>query len=188
MLTAEMALSAALEQHTTLIPLVGRFGIRLGHGEKTIEQVCRAYNIDPVFMLTLMNTFLFDDYFPEQRFKAFHISQIKDYFEKTAEYYRNAQLPNIERHLKVLVRSGSDSNNRLALIEKYFEEFKSQIISAEGLQDKQQIDDLISIMIRHLAGSYDDNLAYAVIFSLGSLSRDIRQHNRIRNRILESER
>lgn len=185
MLKSDMALSAALEQYTTLIPLVGRFGIRLGQGERTIEQVCRANNIDPVFMLTLMNTFLFDDYFPEHRFKEFHISQIIDYMNKTAEYYRKFQLPNIERHLGALVRSGGDENSRLSLIEKYFAEFKTQIISDEGLQDERQITDLVSIMIRHLSGNYDDNMAYAVIFALGSLSRDIRQHNRIRNRILK---
>lgn len=188
MLTSDMALSAALEQHTTLIPLVGRFGIRLGQGERTIEQVCRNNEIDPVFMLTLMNTFLFDEYFPEHRFKEFHISQITDYLNKTAEYYRRFQLPNIERHLTVLVRSGGEGNSRLTLLNQYFAEFKAQILSSEGLQDEQQITDLISIMIRHLSGDYDDNMAYAVIFALSSLSRDIRQHNRIRNRILLHKR
>ena len=39
-------------------------------------------------------------------------------------------------------------------------------------------------MVRHLCGQYNDNLAYAVIFAIGSIERDIRQHNRIRDRIL----
>ena len=47
-----------------------------------------------------------------------------------------------------------------------------------------QLCDLRSIMVRHLSGQYNDNLAYAVIFAIGSIERDIRQHNRIRNRIL----
>lgn len=187
MLTSDIPLSAALERHTTLIPLIHRFGIRLGQGERTIHQVCTEHDIDPEFMLTLMNTFLFEDYFPEQRFKEFQMSQINDYLTKTDNYYRQVQLPNIERHLGVLVRSGGSDNNRLALIERYFGEFKSQILSSEGLQDEQQISDLVSIMIRHLSGNYDDNLAYAVIFSLGTLSRDVRQHNRIRNRILSKQ-
>lgn len=185
MLRLYTPLSTALEKHPTLIPLVGRFGVRLGHGEQTIEQVCHNHDIDPVFMLTLMNTFLFEDYFPEKRFKEFHIGLISDYLCKTAEYYRKSQLPNIERHLGVLVRSAGTGNTDLSLIEKFFNDLRTQILSYDGLQDESQITDLISIMIRHLTGQYDDNLAYAVIFALSSLAHDVGQNNRIRNRIIE---
>ncbi|MDR1981300.1 MAG: helix-turn-helix transcriptional regulator, partial [Tannerellaceae bacterium] len=44
--------------------------------------------------------------------------------------------------------------------------------------------DLKSIMIKHLSGDYDENLCYAVIFAINSLEKDIKQHNRIRYRIL----
>lgn len=187
MLTSEMTMSAVLEQHPTLIPLVGRFGIRLGQGERSIDQVCALHKIDAMFMVTLLNTFLFEDYFPEQRFKEFHISLINDYLTKTSEYYCKSQLPNIERHLGVLVRSGGENKN-LSLIERYFEEFKTQLLSYDGLRDDSQITDLVSIMIRHLSGDYDANLAYAVIFALSSLAHDVRQNNRIRKRIVEHKR
>ena len=45
--------------------------------------------------------------------------------------------------------------------------------------------DLKSIMVKHLSGEYNENLCYAVIFGINSLERDIKQHNRIRYRILE---
>jgi regulator of cell morphogenesis and NO signaling len=45
--------------------------------------------------------------------------------------------------------------------------------------------DLKHIMIRHLSGEYDENLCHAVIFSMSTLSKDIKQHNRIRYRILQ---
>ena len=44
--------------------------------------------------------------------------------------------------------------------------------------------DLKSIMVKHLSGDYDENLCYAVLFSICSLEKDIKQHNRIRYRIL----
>ena len=44
--------------------------------------------------------------------------------------------------------------------------------------------DLKSIMIKHLSGNYNENLCYAVIFAISSLEKDIKQHNRIRYRIL----
>ncbi|OUO54082.1 helix-turn-helix transcriptional regulator [Parabacteroides sp. An277] len=45
--------------------------------------------------------------------------------------------------------------------------------------------DLKRIMIKHLSGAYNENLCYAVIFAISSLEKDIKQHNRIRNRILK---
>ena len=44
--------------------------------------------------------------------------------------------------------------------------------------------DLKSIMIKHLSGDFNENLCYAVIFAVNSLEKDIKQHNRIRYRIL----
>ena len=46
------------------------------------------------------------------------------------------------------------------------------------------LSDLKGIMIKHLSGDYNENLCYAVIFGISSLEKDIKQHNRIRYRIL----
>ena len=46
------------------------------------------------------------------------------------------------------------------------------------------LSDLKGIMVKHLSGDYNENLCYAVIFGISSLAKDIKQHNRIRYRIL----
>lgn len=53
---------------------------------------------------------------------------------------------------------------------------------SDPIEDK--IDDLINMLIVHLKGDYDHNLGYAVITAIFSLKKDIKQNNRIRNRIL----
>lgn len=217
LLTFETPLSAAIEQQPSLIPLASRFGIRLGLGDKSIAAVCAEHRIDPDFMLALMNTYLFETYFPEQKLKSFHVSLIVDYLTKTNAYYLHSQLPNIERHLRSLISSGEGTNKHLELIGRFFEQFKASLtaaiaydtevwfpyclaLSSGATPDREQrpaelpaeseelaasqLRDLRSILVRHLSGTYDDNLAYAVIFAIGSIERDIRQHNRIRNRIL----
>lgn len=45
--------------------------------------------------------------------------------------------------------------------------------------------DLKSIMIKHLSGNYNENLCYAVLFAISTLEKDMKQHNRIRERILK---
>lgn len=61
--------------------------------------------------------------------------------------------------------------------------FSSQSLDVnDPIEDK--IDDLINMLIVHLKGEYDHNLGYAVITAIFSLKKDIKQNNRIRNRIL----
>lgn len=49
---------------------------------------------------------------------------------------------------------------------------------------EEKIDDLINMLVVHLKGPYDHNLGYAVILAIFALKKDIKQNNRIRNRIL----
>ena len=60
------------------------------------------------------------------------------------------------------------------------------LISREPIEDPIEalLADLKSIMVKHISGEYDENLCYAVIFAISSLEKDIKQHNRIRYRIL----
>lgn len=52
----------------------------------------------------------------------------------------------------------------------------------DSVEDK--LGDLISMMVIHLQGDHDSNLALAVLMALASLKKDITQNNRIRNRLL----
>ena len=217
-----MKLSEVVEEHTSLIPVINRFGIRLGLGDKSVNQICEEYGIDPDFFLIVINTFLNEEYFPEKKLQMFHTSQIIDYLTKTNSYYARYQLPNIERYLSSFISMSSPDNGSLNLIGKFFSSFKEELTAriendgkgwfpyclelsnklnasqtAEELKElqlctiKREEDrieallyDLKSILIKHISGEYNENLCYAVIFSIGSLEKDIKQHNRIRYRIL----
>jgi len=219
-----MQMSEVVEEHPSLIPVINRFGIRLGLGDKSVKEICEKHNLDPDFFLTVINTFLNEEYFPEKKLQTFHTSQIIDYLTKTNLHYQRYQLPNIERHLTSFITMSTPSNQTLVLIGKFFSSFKEELIariendqskwfpyclslsekindniSSEKNEDillsiyshKQTEDtieellvDLKRIMVKHLSGDYDENLCYAVIFALSSLEKDIRQHNRIRYRIL----
>ena len=94
-----MRLSEVVEEHPSLIPVINRFGIRLGLGDASVRAICEAHALDTDFLLTVINTFLNEEYFPEKKLQAFHTSQIIDYLTQTNQYYARYQLPNIERHL-----------------------------------------------------------------------------------------
>ncbi|MDL2208538.1 helix-turn-helix transcriptional regulator [Parabacteroides sp. OttesenSCG-928-O15] len=215
-----MQMSEVVEEYPSLIPVLNRFGIRLGLGDKPVDTICKENGLDTDFVLTVINTFLNEEYFPEKKLRTFHTSQIIDYLTKTNLYYERYQLPNIERHLNSFISISNPENPTLLLIGKFFNSFKDELktriahdkekwfpyclqlsrqlapMSEEGellrLRNEGNEEDAIeallfdlkSIMVRHLSGDYDDNLCYAVIFGVSSLEKDIKQHNRIRYRIL----
>lgn len=215
---AEMKLCDIILDEPTLIPVINRFGISLGIGDKNIRTICEERKMDTDFFLTILNTFTNDNYFPENRLKTFCVAQIIDYLTKTNLYYERFQLPNIERHFYSLIEKSDCENSNLELIRKFFFEFKNELLAriendreqwfpnirafysrlqpnehiALGHKDTEELDDALeaklndlkSLFVKHLTGDYDSNLCYAVIFAIDSLEKDIRQHNRIRNRIL----
>ena len=215
----DMPLAGILEDHPFLMPVLDRFGIPLGLGESTVEQVCVRQGIDTVFFLMVLNTFLNEGYFPQEQFAAFHAEQIVDYLSKTHAYYRRFQLPNIERHLKGFIASGRGENPALALVGDAFSKAKARICERmerdeneffpyvlrlcrsvpqadlrsmspvqKGAADQEygweQLHDIKSVLGRHLRGTYDPNLCYAVLFAVSAFEKDMRLHERIRHRIL----
>ena len=211
-------MSEVVEEYPSLIPVINRFGIRLGLGESTAQEICDKHNINIDFFITVINTFLNESYFPEKKLQSFHLTQIVDYLTKTNQYYQHSQLPNIERHLRLFISTSDPENESLALIGKIFGTFKDRLLQRIEtdenewfphiikLCEKQTKDkaltyypttlynpeehtealitDLKHILIKHLSGNYDANLCYAVIFAINTLHTDIKQHNRIRYRIL----
>jgi regulator of cell morphogenesis and NO signaling len=115
----------------------------------------------------------------------------------------------------LLARSAGGSNNLdliyrffvevrdglLARIEHDRQEWFPQVLNLESLgrpaavnavmldegdnSIEAKIDDLITMIVVHLSGQYDANLALAVLLSISGLRKDIAKNNRIRNRILK---
>ena len=77
-----------------------------------------------------------------------------------------------DRARKMLIAAQNDNSNEQLLP-----------YGQSGLEDK--IKDLISFFVIHLKGDFDKNLCVAVISAIFILEKDIRQTNRIRDRILQ---
>ena len=200
-------LSEALMAHPSLIPVVNRLGIRLGVGDGTVGTVCDDYHLSTDFFLSVINTFLDEDYFPSDAFGTFSLEKTVDYLRKTNNYYLRIQLPNIDRHFSSLIeRSGKDNN--LDLLRKFYQDMRGQLTeclsydedilfpalsggSADSVElnpgyseVEEKLQDLLFFFVEHLKGDYDLNLCTAVVTAVFSLEKDVCQNNRIRNRIL----
>lgn len=184
-------LSDLLTEHSELIPVVNRFGIRLGVGEKNIEEISIENDLNIDFILTILNVYLDEKYAPDKDLTLFDVSLIADYFKQTVENYMQASVPNIEKHLTAFIAMSGGEREELKLLQKIFYQFKSEL--SEHLQQglgqlddypNELLHDLRNIMIKHISGNYNQNLAYAVIFSINALEKELFIHNRLLDKIL----
>ncbi len=119
-------LADVIIEQPQVLPVLNRFGIRLGVGRDTIAQICENHALDTRFVLTILNTYLNDEYFPERHLLEFDIAQIVKYLRLTLEYYSTIQVPNIERHFSSFVaRSGS--HNNLDVFSQMWESVKADL-------------------------------------------------------------
>ncbi|MDE6578532.1 MAG: helix-turn-helix transcriptional regulator [Muribaculaceae bacterium] len=202
-------LSEAVMAQPSLISVIDRLGVTIGVGDESIDSICRKQGIDVAFFLSVVNTFLDEQYFPQNSRDTFSLAKTIDYLEKTDFYYLHALLPNIDRHFSSLM-SRSGMNNNLSMLQRFYGEASAQLrdciqydtqilypslregfapedyLEHAGMHSEveEKLHDLLYFFVAHLHGDYDHNLCVAVITAVFSLQKDIRQNNRIRRRIL----
>lgn len=213
LVTPDTKLCEVIVDEPSVVPVINRFDIVLGVGDRTIKSICKEKGIDTSFFITILNAFIHESFFLENVTGAFNAGDVVDYLRKTNNSYLRNQLPNIERHFAALI-SRSDSNNNLPLLFNFYREVKTEIerridsdnqwfdaiisaeqsnsevsvagnaVQAESDSIEDKLSDLINMFVIHLRGDYDRNLCHAVLFADISLEKDICQNNRIRNRVL----
>jgi DNA-binding CsgD family transcriptional regulator len=116
-----------------------------------------------------------------------------DYFNHTIEYYIQDSVPNIEKHLNafITISCGTD-HKELQLCHEIFLQIKTELslhlqkeMSQTADYPHELLNDLKNILIRLVSASYNQNLCYAVIFSINSLQKDLCILNRLKTKILE---
>lgn len=190
-LSVSSVLSESICDNYLLIPVINRFGLKLGLGEKNIAEICREHKLNSDFFLAILNTYLNEDYFPEKLLQGFDVDLVSNYLKQADAYYVHAQIPNIEKHLNAFIAMSDPNNTQLLLIRKLFFRFKDELLHRinSGLLDDDTsyalLLDLKNILIKHISGNFNENLCFAVVFAIDTLLNDLGKHNRIREKILK---
>ncbi len=120
-----------------ILPIINRFGIFLGFGDKTIEQVCRERQINVDFFLEIVNVFLFDDYFPAENLKHFDIHDIVEYLKKSHKYFLDIKLLGIEKKINDLIDfCCSENSQKIELIRNFYLQYKNELIEHIKYEDE----------------------------------------------------
>ena len=142
LVTPDTKLCEVIVDEPSVVPVINRFDIVLGVGDRTIKSICKEKGIDTSFFITILNAFINESFFLENVTGAFNAGDVVDYLRKTNNSYLRNLLPNIERHFAALI-SRSDSNNNLPLLFNFYREVKTEIERRID-SDNQWFDAIIS--------------------------------------------
>ncbi|GAB7085993.1 hemerythrin domain-containing protein [Marinifilum fragile] len=122
-----MKMADVIQMNYMLIPVIHRFGIELGFGDKTVDQVCKENEVDLNFFLQLVNAYHDQDYFPKEELQSIPVRDIVAYLKMTHASYLNNTVTDIEQKIKSLELEGSEDKKYIALIRNFFEGYKSEL-------------------------------------------------------------
>jgi regulator of cell morphogenesis and NO signaling len=127
-ITPNLKMAEVIHLNYQLLPIISRFGIQLGFGDKTLEQLCREHSLDVQFVLEILNSYNDRNYFPKKHLQGFPIKQIVEYLRKSHEYYLLVKIPRIEGLIQQLSEPGDNSGRTsIQLIDKFFNDYKREL-------------------------------------------------------------
>lgn len=88
-----------ISDNYSMLQGLSAFGIRLGFGDKTVNEVCREQDVDCYTFLTVVN-FLINGYTPKETDDRISVKTLLGYLRASHRYFLDFQLPTIRAKLK----------------------------------------------------------------------------------------
>lgn len=111
-----------VKDNSALILVMGRFGISLGFGDKSVREVCRMHHVNENTFLEVVNFVSNKDY----NYESVSLPSLIGYLKQAHEYYLDFNLPNIRRKLiEAIDCSGTDELAMLIL--KFYDEYVTEV-------------------------------------------------------------
>lgn len=195
-----------------LLQSLGAFGINLGFGEQTVQEVCEAQNVDTYTFLAIVN-YAINGYREREDIEKLSIPTVIQYLKASHSYFLGFQLPFIR---KQLVGALDVDDNLAKLILKLYDEYAHSIrlhmqyeertifpyidslqrgepttgydletFAKHHTRTEQQLRELKNIIIKYLpTDGLHNNQLYATLFDIYSNDDWLSQHARVEEEIL----
>jgi regulator of cell morphogenesis and NO signaling len=129
MIDREMPMCQAVFEHMQLLPLLPRFQMKLGFGEMSVEEVCKAHEVNPDFFLDIANAYLDEAYIPGEGLSLFSLGTVVDYLRGTHTYYVDIALPMVEEKIFRLLTQPGLSEKEVELVTSFFNDYKQEFLA-----------------------------------------------------------
>ncbi|HDR89887.1 MAG TPA: hypothetical protein ENN63_09725 [Bacteroidetes bacterium] len=129
MITGKTKMADLIHLNHKLLPVIGRFGISLGFGDSTVNEICRKKGIETAFFLEVVNAFHDPDYYPQENLRQFSLQLIVDYLRNTHRFYLDKKIPEIEEMIEAMIRDCYPGKEHIDLIKVFFGNYRKELIA-----------------------------------------------------------
>lgn len=136
-----------------ILLVLSRFGIGLGFGDRSIDEVCRENGVDTDTFLAVVNLLLNGN--DKEYYDSSVISPeaLIDYLHKSHEYFLNYRLPGIRNDLiEVLDKTQTDLNEAVL---RYFDEYVDEVRKHMRYEEKKVFPYVNSLLRGNNNGKYN---------------------------------
>ena len=201
-----------VERNYNLLPLLSRFSLPLGFGNKTVEALCRENGINPALFVLIVN-FMITGHLDESSARQnVRPTEVVDFLHNSHEYFLQYKFPHIRSILlQALDRDNDDINPAIVTffdalikqVEAHFTYEESVVfpyirsLETGSKSDysidvfRRQHDDEINATLRELKNvilryyvTTLPNRMYDVLVDIYNVEDDLRSHTIIENRLL----
>ena len=125
------------------IQIISRFGLEMGVGDQTIEQVCHSHNVHTPTFLAIVNYKVFHH---QATIGEIHIPTLQRYLKNAHTYFLDFRLPRLRRDLIEAIIPADPTTKIPGLILRCYDEFVDEIRTHiehenQGLYDEHEHDD-----------------------------------------------
>lgn len=107
--------------------VLDRFGIKLGFGDKKIDEICKEYNVDVDFFLEVINSFNNKTYLPKCNAINFPTQQAINYLRNTHRFFLKIKVVEIENMIKDMNILCEFDKQNILLLNNFFAEYREEL-------------------------------------------------------------
>ncbi len=172
-----------------VLQIISRFGLPLGVGDKTVEEVCRENGVEPGTFLSILNRTHNDDV---------DIPTLKIYLKNAHTYFLDFALPRIRQELIEAINLANTDHKIPLQIVKFFDEYVEEIrvhihhenesvYPGHAEDDRhiaEKLGELKNIIVKYYPNSEHNNLIYTVLHDIYEIEQELKLHCSIEDGVL----
>jgi regulator of cell morphogenesis and NO signaling len=124
-------------ENLQLLPLLPRFSLKYGFGEKSVDEVCRDHGVNTDFFLEIANAYMDEMYVPGEGFSLFPLKTMVDYITSTHNYYKEIAIPMVEEKIFSLMEGSGLSEKEVHLVTNFFNDYKEDFMDHLSQEEEQ---------------------------------------------------
>lgn len=127
LLSKDTKLAELIAGDRRLLQLLPRFGINLGFGDRSVEEVCRMNKVSAELFLTICEIYTDNDFKPSQtKLRHADMSGLLPYLKASHQYYLDERFPHLEEHLQRIIEACGPKYG--PMLSHFYDEYKKEVM------------------------------------------------------------